>query len=352
MEQAELLVSRHGGLARIRLNRPRALNSLTLGMVRRFTEALTAFAADPAVVAVLVTGEGDRGLCAGGDIRALYDLRGGDKNPYRIFWREEYQLNALIASFPKPYVVLMDGLVMGGGVGVSVHGDCRVVTERTRLAMPETGIGFIPDVGGTWLLSRAGGAGIYMALSGVAVTGADAIAAGLADAAIGSQNIPELIERLEAVKSISDVHAALQDFRRTLETGELAAHKDMLDRAMMGQTIEEILSRLAAENSAFAREAAAEIGKKSPTSLKVTHALLKQAAKQGESLESCLTREYRAACKLLEGPDLYEGIRAAIIDRDKSPKWRPSTLAEVSAASVAEILKGDGAPDPDFSRRA
>ncbi|MGE5368087.1 MAG: enoyl-CoA hydratase/isomerase family protein, partial [Chloroflexota bacterium] len=136
MEESQLLVSRHGGLGHIRLNRPRALNSLTLDMVRLFTQALKAFARDPDIVSVLVTGEGDRGLCAGGDIRALYDLRDGDKNHYRVFWREEYELNALIASFAKPYVVLMDGLVMGGGVGISAHGNCRVVTERTRLAMP------------------------------------------------------------------------------------------------------------------------------------------------------------------------------------------------------------------------
>jgi enoyl-CoA hydratase len=352
MEQGELLVSRHGRLARIRLNRPRALNSLTLGMVRHFTQALAAFAVDPDVVAVLVTGEGDRGLCAGGDIRALYELRDGDRNPYRIFWREEYELNARIATFAKPYVVLMDGLVMGGGVGVSAHGNCRVVTERTRLAMPETGIGFIPDVGGSWLLARAAGAGIYMALSGVAVTGADAIAVGLADVEIDSQDIPALIGRLETVEAPADVRAALQDFRRSQQAGELAAHKDMLDRAMTGRSVEEFLSRLAAERSAFARQAVLEIETKSPTSLKVTHALLEEAAKPGASLERCLMREYRAACRLLEGPDLYEGIRAAIIDRDKAPKWRPSTLAEVSEAAVARILEGDGAPDPDFSRHA
>ncbi|HYA80273.1 MAG TPA: enoyl-CoA hydratase/isomerase family protein, partial [Methylocystis sp.] len=167
MSEEELIVSRYGRLGSIRLNRPAALNSLTLGMVRLFTRALDAFAADDEICAVLVTGAGERGLCAGGDIRLLYEARGVADHPYRDFWREEYRLNARVASFPKPYIVIMDGIVMGGGVGISAHGDRRIVTERTRLAMPEVGIGYIPDVGGTWLLTRRpGGGGAYMALTG------------------------------------------------------------------------------------------------------------------------------------------------------------------------------------------
>lgn len=351
MEESQLLVSRHGGLGHIRLNRPRALNSLTLDMVRLFTQALKAFARDPDIVSVLVTGEGDRGLCAGGDIRALYDLRDGDKNHYRVFWREEYELDALIASFAKPYVVLMDGLVMGGGVGISAHGNCRVVTERTRLAMPETGIGFIPDVGGTWLLSRAGGPGIYMALSGATISGADAIAAGLADFSVRSEELRLLIERLQGVGHARDVKGAVNEFHCELETGELARHKATLDQAMMGATVEEILSRLSVTGSSFTTLAASEIKKRSPTSLKVTLALLREAAKS-TSLETCLVREFRAACRLLESHDLYEGIRAAIVDKDRMPGWRPPTLSEVTEAAVAEILAGDGSPEPSFAKGA
>jgi enoyl-CoA hydratase len=320
-------------------------------MVRLFTQALKTFASDPDIVSVLVTGEGDRGLCAGGDIRALYDLRDGDKNHYRVFWREEYELNALIASCAKPYVALMDGLVMGGGVGISAHGNCRVVTERTRLAMPETGIGFIPDVGGTWLLSRAGGPGIYMALSGAAIGGADAIAAGLADFSVRSEELQSLIERLKGVQHARDVKQALNEYHRELETGELARYKPPLDEAMTGVTVEEILTRLSTSGSSFAHLAALEIEKRSPTSLKVTLALLREAAKS-TSLETCLIKEYRAACRLLESHDLYEGIRAAIIDKDKTPGWRPPTLGEVTEAAVAKILAGDGSPEPSFAQGA
>lgn len=349
MDQEELLVSRHGRLGHIRLNRPKALNSLTLNMVRRFTQALKGFAVDPEIVAVLVTGEGERGLCAGGDIRALYDLRDGDKNYYRTFWREEYRLNAMIAAFPKPYVVLMDGLVMGGGVGVSAHGNCRIVTERTRLAMPETGIGFIPDVGGTWLLSRSGAAGRYMALSGATVSGADALHVGLADAPIGAANCGELVERLRAIAAASEIDEILNDLHRPLENGELTRRRAALDQAMTGESVEEILDSLSASESEFARAAAREIGLKSPTSLKVTLELLKRAT-MAERLEDCLVNEYRAACSLLESHDLYEGIRAAIVDKDKAPRWRPGRLTDISDAAVAQILAGDGSPEPVFSK--
>lgn len=351
MEESQLLVSRHGAIGRIRLNRPRALNSLTLEMVRRFTQALVGFERDQDIVAVLVTGEGDRGLCAGGDIRALYDLRHGDKNHYRTFWREEYELNALIASFAKPYVVLMDGVVMGGGVGVSAHGNCRIVTERTRLAMPETGIGFIPDVGGTWLLARAGGPGIYMALSGATISGPDAIAAGLADCFVRSEDLERLVEMLQGAECLRHITDTVDTFRRTFEMGELSRHKPMLDETMTGATVEEILARLSQDGSPFARLAATEIERKSPSSLKVTHALLGEAARS-KSLQSCLVREYRAACSLLESHDLYEGIRAAIIDKDRSPHWRPPILKEVTEAAVETILKGDGSAEPSFARGA
>ncbi len=347
MEQEQLLVSRHGRVGRIRLNRPKALNSLTLEMVRGFTQALKDFAADPQIAAVLVTGEGDRGLCAGGDIRALYELRNGDKNYYRMFWREEYQLNALIAAFPKPYIVLMDGLVMGGGVGISAHGNCRLVTERTRLAMPETGIGFLPDVGGTWLLSRAGGAGVYMGLTGATVSGGDALRLGLADTFIDSDNLPELIERLLAIADASEVPNCLADLRRLPEETALMRERSALDEAAVGHGVEEILDKMEASASAFVRAAAAEIRLKSPTSLKVTYALLRRAS-VARRLEECLVNEYRAACRLLESHDLYEGIRAAVIDKDRAPKWSPATLGEVSDDMVARILAGDGSNEPIF----
>jgi len=347
MGQEEICISSKGRIGRIHLNRPRALNSLTLAMVRAFKSALQEFAANPAIMAVLLSGEGDRGLCAGGDIRTLYELRDKDKNYYRNFWREEYELNALIARYPKPYIALMDGLVMGGGVGISAHGICRVVTERTSLAMPETGIGFIPDVGGTWLLSRSGGLGLYMALSGATVRGEDAIAAGLADWLIDSVRLTELVDRLESLESAAAIEKLLLALRRKPDIGSGTLDRKLLDHAMAGSTINEILERLSSSASSLGQAAVLEICSKSPTSLKVTLALLRRGAKSAR-LEECLIAEFRAACRLLESHDLYEGIRAAVVDKDRSPKWLPATLAEVSDAAVAEILGGDGTPEPAF----
>jgi enoyl-CoA hydratase len=347
MSENELLVSRVNCFGLVRLNRPRALNSLTLGMVRAFAKALDDFFLDPEIFGVLVTGEGERGLCAGGDIRALYDNREACRDCYKTFWREEYELNARIASFPKIYVVIMDGLVMGGGVGISAHGNHRIVTERTRLAMPETGIGFIPDVGGTWLLTRDGGAGLYMALSGAAVAAADAIHVGLADVLVRSARIPELRRRLTAMRAPGEVDEILSGFAEEPETGDLQKNKSLLDRAMMADSLDVVIRLLAGEDCEFAQRAAAEILGKSPTSLRLTHELLKRASKAG-CLQTCLLNEFRAACRLLETHDLYEGIRAAIVDKDRDPKWSPSTLERVDDAVIARILRGSGDPEPTF----
>jgi enoyl-CoA hydratase len=345
--EGELVVSRAGRLGSIRLNRPSRLNSLTLGMVRSFSQALEKFAADDGISAVLVTGAGERGLCAGGDIHELYELRGVEPNPFKQFWREEYQLNARIARFPKPYVVVMDGVVMGGGVGVSAHGNRRLVTERTRLAMPETGIGFIPDVGGTWLLTRDGGAGVYMALAGASVGAADAVRIGLADLRIDLRDIPRLEPNLAAVESVEEVDAVLSGFACAPGESAFEQHKALLDAAMMLDRIDDIMAALAADGSEFARQALRDIAGKSPTSLRLTHELLKLAF-EAESLETCLTNEFRAACRLLETHDLYEGIRAAIIDKDRAPRWSPATLEEVDDATIAAILCGTGEADPAF----
>ncbi len=347
MNDGDLIVSRAGRLGLIRLNRPAALNSLTPGMVRHFARALDEFGAWDDISAVLLTGAGERGLCAGGDIRGLYERTCASQDHYKRFWRDEYRLNARIASFPKPYVAVMDGVVMGGGVGISAHGNRRLVTERTRIAMPETGIGFIPDVGGTWLLTRDGGAGIYLALSGASVAGADAIDLGLADLLIDSADIARLADQLATIRHEEDVDTILSRFAREPGPGVLGAHKSLLDATMEKGRIEDILGALAAVASDFARQAIVEIGRKSPTSLRLTHELLKRA--QGaDTLETCLTREFRAACRLLDNHDLHEGVRAAIIDKDKAPRWSPATLAEVSAATIAAILRGSGDPEPSY----
>lgn len=350
MNEPELIVARAGRLATIRLNRPAALNSLTLGMVRDMTAALDACAVDPDIAAVLVKGAGERGLCAGGDIRSLYDMRGTDQAYYKNFWRVEYALNARIASFPKPYVAIMDGIVMGGGVGVSAHGSHRIVTERTRLAMPEAGIGFIPDVGGSWLLTRKGGVGRYLALSGAAVGGADAIHAGLADAMLDSARLAELEEALARIRSTPEVDDIVAQLAQPAPEPPLAANAALLDRAMSAPTVEDVIAALTESDSAFAAQVTAKILGNSPTSVKVTHELLGLGARAG-SLEQCLVNEFHAACSLLDTHDLYEGIRAAVINKDRKPRWSPATLPQVDPATVSAILAGTGEPEPAFHER-
>jgi enoyl-CoA hydratase len=347
MSETDLLVSRIGHLGSIRLNRPKALNSLTLGMVRSFSGALDEFGLDAGIHAVLVTGEGERGLCAGGDVRALYDMKGAERDAFKAFWREEYELNARIASFPKPYVAIMDGVVMGGGVGISAHGNRRVATERTRLAMPETGIGFIPDVGGSWLLTRDGGAGVYMALSGASVTAADAIHVGIADLMINSSDIPRLRQSLGRIEAVEEVDLVLSKLARAPNEGVLESQKPLLDAAMAHDRVEDIIAALDGCDCDFARRVAREIEQKSPTSLRLTHKLLKRASRS-DSLQSCLVDEFRVACRLLHSHDLFEGIRAAIVDKDRSPRWSPATLAQVENETIAAMLRGDGEAEPAF----
>ncbi|HEY8063167.1 MAG TPA: enoyl-CoA hydratase/isomerase family protein [Methylosinus sp.] len=344
---SEILVSRTRAVGSIALDRPKALNSLTLEMIRDFARALDCFGADRQIVAVVVTGEGARGFCAGGDIRALYELRGGDRALYETFWREEYELNARIAGFPKPYVVVMDGIVMGGGVGLSAHGNFRIVTERTRLAMPETGIGFIPDVGGSFLLTRNGGVGRYMALSGAVVGPHDAIFAGLADVLVDSASLAELLALLRDIDDAAEVRGLLARFAKSTGFGALSRHESLLRRVMAHSSVERVIAALEADGSDFAREAAATIGARSPTSLKLTLQLLRRAA-EADNLQACLRQEFRTACNLLATHDLYEGIRAAVIDKDRAPHWSPATLAEVDDASVKALLDGGAEPKLEF----
>ncbi len=343
----DLIASRTGRLGRILLNRPHALNTLTLPMVREFRHALDEFGDDDGVGAVLVTGASDRGLCAGGDVRFLYELDASQKRLFADFWREEYELNARIASFPKPYVVIMDGIVMGGGVGISAHGNRRIATERSRIAMPEVGIGFFPDVGASWLLSRAGAVGLYMALSAASVTAADAIDAGLADLMIHSRDIERMIDELSTIERAENVDETLRRFARQPGASALSSCRQLLAEAAAHEKVADVIAAFEREGSEFSLRAAAEIRSKSPTGLKVTRVLL-QRAMRAPDLETCLTNEFKAACRMLETHDLYEGIRAAIIDKDRRPKWSPERLDAVSDEAVEDILAGDGTPPPMF----
>ncbi|GGT13512.1 enoyl-CoA hydratase/isomerase family protein [Streptomyces purpureus] len=329
-----VVVRTEGHLGRIVLNRPKALNALTHAMVRRIADALSAWEDDPAVRAVLVTGAGERGLCAGGDIRAIHDDARSGGTASAGFWRDEYRLNARIARFPKPYVAVMDGLVMGGGVGISAHGGVRIVTERSRVAMPETGIGFVPDVGGTYLLARAPGElGTHLALTATAVGAGDALLCGLADHFVPSALLPRLAEDL-AREPVAEV---LPRYARPAPEGELAAQREWIDACYAAGTVEEIVERLENHGGPAAKEAAAAVLAKSPTALKVTFEALRRARRLG-SLERVLEQEYRVSCAALTSADLVEGIRAQVIDKDRRPRWSPPTLADVTDADVARYF--------------
>jgi len=333
----EVIIERRGSAGIISLNRPKALNSLTLPMVRAIASALEDFAADPSIASVIVKGEGERGLCAGGDIRLLHQSGKDGSDEAETFWREEFRLNHAISRYPKPYVVLMDGITMGGGVGLSAHGSHRVVTERTRLAMPETGIGYFPDVGATWLLPRASGeAGTWMGLTGLPIDAADALHAGFADHCVASAALPALMDAiaaLAALASAQDVHALIETMATHAGESRVAVNRDLIDRAFAGDTVEDILQALAGESGEFAAETAGVIASRSPTSLKLTLRLLR-VGRASANLAECLNRELGACMGILYNPDFYEGVRAAVIDKDRNPQWSPATLAEVTADDI------------------
>jgi enoyl-CoA hydratase len=347
--QQSILVERVGSLGRIRVNRPKALNSLTLDMVRLMSQALDQFAGDPQIAMVLVTGEGERGLCAGGDIRLLYDSSRSDPHQGETFWREEYILNARIGKYPKPYIAIMDGITMGGGVGISAHGSHRIVTERTRLAMPETGIGFFPDVGGTWILSHGPGEiGTYLGLTGAQIGGADAIYAGLADRLVPTTALPALIDSLSGlpVGSTNDmVMAVVTSHAGPVEVAPLQENRAEIDRIFFTDDVETIIASLRQSTSPFAAKTCETLLAKSPTSLKVTLKLLR-LARASKSLEDCLNREFSVARNLFIDHDFHEGVRAAVIDKDRNPRWSPASLDEVDDDKINAYFAA--APEPVF----
>ncbi len=330
----EVLVRREGSLGHLVLNRPRAINALTQSMVDTLGRVLAAWAIDDTVSTVLLSGAGDRGLCAGGDIVAIYTAVRDGRDDARRFWSDEYALDAAISRYPKPYVSLMDGLVLGGGVGLSAHGSVRVVTERTRIGMPEVSIGFFPDVGGTYLLARAPGElGTHLALTGGTADGADAIALGFADHFVPSARLPELVAAL----ATTPVDEALAGVAVEVPASELAAQRGWIDAAYAGHDAVQILQRLTDSSEPLARAAAAEIRTKSPTSVAVTLAALRRAAAL-PSLEAALDQDFRVALRFTEGNEVVEGIRAQVIDKDRAPRWSPATLDEVTPEAVARYF--------------
>jgi len=342
IKDSEIIVREQRALRRITLNRPKALNALTLDMAVTMTALLRSWAADPAVGAILIDGAGERGLCAGGDIRALYDAaKSGDPLPAK-FWSTEYHLNVLIARYPKPVIAIMDGMVMGGGVGVSAHASHRVVTERSAVAMPEVGIGFFPDVGASYLLARSpGSAGTYMALTGERMGAADAIYCGLADVHVVAARLPELPEALADCRTPGEVHARLSALSVAPTPGKLSGAASWIDPCFGADDVEAIFDRLGASESEAARAALATMRKMSPTSLKVTLRNI-LAALSFKKVEESFQQDYRIALACVAGHDFIEGIRAQIVDKDRNPRWRPDKLENVTTDIVDRHFKPVG----------
>lgn len=345
----ELVVARQGNIGRLTLNRPKALNAITREMVREMGAALDAWRHDHAVVAVLVDGAGERGLCAGGDIRSIYDEAKAGRYMADDFWREEYLVNADISRYPKPYIALMDGIVMGGGVGISAHGSHRIVTERTRLAMPEVAIGFSPDVGGSYLLARAPGElGTWAGLTAIPMSGADAIVCGMADHYCESSALPDLIAAVAQAKTSADVDAAIHLVATPPPVSTLATHRAAIDACFSKSTVEDILAALDNAGNDFLAEAASRMRRHSPTSLKVTLRSLREA-RAAHDLKASLRTEYRIATTCIRRHDMIEGIRAVVVDKDQKPRWQPDTLAGVGADDVAAFFAPPQAGDISFT---
>lgn len=325
-----VLVRVEGSVGRLTLNRPRAINALNAEMIEDLQRSLEAWESDPEVTAVVLDGAGGRGLCAGGDVVAMHADAVSGGTGILDFWRAEYLLNHTISRFAKPYVALMDGIVMGGGVGISAHGNTRVVTERSRIAMPETGIGFVPDVGGVLLLAHAPGeTGTHLALTAGHMTGGDAIALGLADHFVPSAALDDVVAAV-----VSDgVDAAIDKYAEQPPASTVLAHRPWIDEVYAASTVEEIVERLERRTEPEAQAAARAVTGKSPVALKATLRSLRQAGGT-DDLATVLDQDFRAVSHALRTPDLAEGIRAQVIDKDRSPRWTPATLAEVDDAMV------------------
>ena len=349
--EGDLIARKEGSAGIIRLNRPKAINAVTLEMFHDIDKALDVFEADPAVAVILLEGAGERGLCAGGDIRALWESSKVKGDLGKILWRDEYILNARIKKFPKPYVAFMDGIVMGGGVGLSAHASHRVVTDKTKLAMPEVGLGFFPDVGGTWLLSHAPGEiGTYFGLTGQTMNGPDAVHAKFADTVVPSARLLALREALTKVApgtSSADVRKLIGGFSSGETAGPVAAQQAKIDALFSHDRMEDIIAALQRDGSDFAQATLNTLSEKSPRGMVVTLKLLR-LARTASSLEECLVREYRAALEVFASDDFREGVRAAVIDKDRNPKWSPPAIEDVTPDMVAPYFAEIGADELKF----
>lgn len=326
-----------GNLGIITLNRPKSLNSINHDMIKAMYKQLQIWANAEHIKCVVIRAADGRAFCAGGDLRLMYDrFFTHDPALPKFFW-DEYQLNRYIYHYPKPYIALLDGITMGGGVGISIHGSHRVATDRLVFAMPETGIGFFPDVGGTYFLPRLSGfIGFYCGLTGAKMNCDDAVALGIAQVKVSSGSLNDLITALADRKF--DDHAkdtvthVISEFKQKTESSNLMHQKAAIDECFSKPSVEEIMNALQTSSNAICKEANATIAKKSPMSLKITLKAL-QEGKQMD-FDFCMRQEFRLTWRFLEGHDFLEGIRAVIIDKDQNPQWMPAKLEDVSSDEV------------------
>lgn len=333
MSEPEILFENRGAVGLITLNRPKALNALTLNMVAAMRAKLEEWAADSSVAMVVVRGAGERAFCAGGDIRAVRESGLAGTSYALDFWRAEYALNTFIKRYPKPYIALIHGICMGGGLGISVHGRYRVTSSSAVYAMPETGIGFFPDVGGSYFLSRMPGqTGLYMGLTGARVKAADSLYLKIATHWVPSEYWDALLEGFAAGDDPADVLSEMA--RDLLPSAPISDRRVDIDRIFASSSVEDILAMLDQDDDVddWASETAALMRSRSPTSLRLAYNQIRSG--KNLSFEDCMRMEFRMASRILQGKDFYEGVRAVIVDKDNAPKWDPPALAGVSDADI------------------
>ena len=326
-------VTNEGRVGRILLDRPAALNALDLAMIRDLRAAVDALAARPQVHAIVIAGAGGRAFCAGGDIRAIRNhAMAGEMDAVRAFFAEEYALNAAIAACPMPFVALIDGICMGGGIGVSVHGAIRVATEAAAFAMPETAIGFFPDIGASFFLPRLPGAlGLYLGLTGTRLVGADAVHAGLATHFVPREKLAALDARLAR-----DGVACVAEFAAPLPPFSLAPRRDAIDRCFGQESVPDILASLAAEDTDWARETLATLAGRSPASMLWSHRLIRAGADR--TLGQCLAAELALSLRVTRHPDFAEGVRAMVVDKDRKPAWKHARVDDVPPDEIDAVF--------------
>jgi enoyl-CoA hydratase len=336
MSEAEVLSRVEGGLGRLTLNRPGALHALTTNMCALMTEALLAWRGDPQVRAVLIDHSGERGFCAGGDIRMLAESGAGDGAAAREFFFTEYRLNALLFDYPKPVVVVMDGITMGGGVGLSMPAKFRIATERTTFAMPETGIGLFPDVGGGWFLPRLRDhAGLWLALTGARIKAADCFALEIATHVVASASVTDLKAAIAA--SPDHISEALAPFETDPDPAPIAAHLADIERLFGQPSLEDVFAALETDGSDWAKAQLASLATKSPQTMKVA---FRQLAIGGKltSFADNMAMEYRIGARVVHKHDFIEGVRAVIVDKDNAPRWNPADIGGVAEADLDAIF--------------